>query len=282
MLATPTVLAVLVMAIYPLALIIPLAFSESSLGMPFQDWVGTENLRASLSSSLVRGSLARSTVFAVVTTAACLVIGTAVALLMATSRRDSRLLRTLLLLPLLTPPIAVGVAWRLLLNAGGPVNTVIQQLGLADGSISFLGTSPWAFPAIMVADIWQWTPLVILLVFAALMGMPDSVREASQVDGASWWQELRYVTLPLILPALAAVAMLKMILAFRLFDLVFIVTRGGPGFDTTTSTYAIFRTALESFDIGSAAAQTLIFVVFVVLITLPFVLLKSWAEDRTG
>lgn len=278
--AMPTVLAVLVMAVYPFVFVIALATSKSSLGRPFQEWVGLQNLAAAVESTVVRDSLTRSIVFTLVTTVACVGIGTAVALLLQAKGQESRVLRALILLPMLTAPIAAGVMWRLLLNSRGPVNGALDGTGLVEGGISFLAESPWAFLSLMVADVWQWTPLVIILVFADLKNLPESLHEAGSLDGANPWQRLRHLTLPMILPGLVAAALLKVILGFRLFDLVFIVTRGGPGYDTTTSTFLIYRTALESFDVGAAAAQTLLFVVVVVLLTLPIVKLRTWSERR--
>lgn len=280
--AAPTLFAVLVIAVYPLVFIIILAFSESSMGRPFQEYVGVENLRTALQDRTVLFALARSIVFTFVTTVGAVAVGTGVAVLLHSARRRSRLIRTIVLLPMLTAPIAAGVMWRLLLNPSGPVNDILMGLGVRSEPIAFLGSSPWAFVSIMVADVWQWTPLVILLIFAELSTIPRSIHEAGSLDGASSWQRFLYLTLPMIMPGLLAATLLKIILGFRLFDLVYIVTRGGPGLDTTTSTYLIYRTALESFDIGSAAAQTLVFIVAVIIITLPVIALRARAERKIG
>jgi multiple sugar transport system permease protein len=279
-LTAPTVLAVGLIAVYPLVFVIALAASKSSLGVPFQEWVGLDGIADALRDPVVLASLARSIWFTVLTTVGCVVVGTAVAMLMHAKRRDNRALRALILLPMLTAPIAAGVMWRLMLNSSGPVNEILLGLGLIDDPISFLGESPWAFVSLVVADVWQWSPLVIILVYAELKNIPESVNEAGSLDGVTLWQRLKYLTLPMVLPGIVAAALLKVILGFRLFDLVFIVTRGGPGFDTTTSTYHVYRTALESFDIGSAGAQTVIFVIVVVLLTLPVVALRSRAQRR--
>lgn len=279
-LAAPTVLSVLVFAVYPLVYLVLLALSESNLGQPFRAWVGMQNITDALGDALVRDSLVHGAVFAVATTVLSVLLGVAIALLLDSSVRDGRVLRTLLLLPLMTPPITVAVAWRLLFEPSGPLNGVLEGIGIASEPVAFLATSPWAMGALIVADVWQWTPLVVLLVFAALRGVPEDVYEAARVDGASGREILTAITLPMVLPAIVAVGLLKLILSFKLFDLVYMLTAGGPGFDTTTSAYDIYRTALESFDIGSAAAKTLIFVVFVSLVVMPVVKLRDWTERR--
>ena len=181
----------------------------------------------------------------------------------------------------MTPPVMAAVVWRLLLApVGGFVNAALLNLGFINEPVSFLGESPWAFLSIMVADTWQWTPFVVLLAYAALQTVPGEVHEAAQVDGASRWQAFRAITLPMILPALVAIEVLRLVVAFKLFDLVYVLTAGGPGFDTTTATFGIWRTALEEFDTGYGAAQTVAFGLLVSLVILPFTKLRDRVGER--
>ena len=192
------------------------------------------------------------------------------------SRRGGNVFRTLILLPLMTPPIMVATSWKLIFHpTGGLLNGVLQSLGLTDRPISFLGSSRWAFPAIAVADFWQWTPFVILLAYASLQTLPSEVQEAALVDGASGVRAFVSVTLPLLGPALAAIFLLRVILAFKVFDLVYSLTFGGPGFDTNIGTFQIFRMAFRQFDVGYAAAQTIVFGLLVGVVTLPIVIARN-------
>lgn len=281
LLVGPLVLALLVFAVYPAVYLLALSFSESILGQPFRAWVGLENFVEAAGDSVFLSSLGRSVLFAVPVSLLQMAFGVAVAVLLDASVRRGDLIRALILLPLMTPPVMAAVVWRLLLApVGGFVNAALLNLGIVNEPVSFLGTSPWAFLSIMVADTWQWTPFVVLLAYAALQTVPGEVHEAAQVDGASRWQAFRSITLPMILPALVAIGVLRLVIAFKLFDLVYVLTAGGPGFDTTTATFGIWRTALEEFDTGYGAAQTVAFGLLVSLVILPFTKLRDRVEKR--
>ncbi|MGH2532766.1 MAG: carbohydrate ABC transporter permease [Thermomicrobiales bacterium] len=281
LLVAPMIVGLLAFAVYPLIYLLVLSASRSLLGRTFQEWVGLINYRAALRDDVFIGSLIRSVGFAVPVSVLEVAAGLAIALLLRRSVRGGHVIRTLLLLPLMTPPIMVAVAWRLMLAPiGGLVNNTLRALGVTDEPISFLGSSTWAFPAVGVADAWQWTPFVILLAFAALQALPEDIYEAALIDGASPGRIFWTITLPLLMPALAAVLLIRMITALKLFDLVYILTAGGPGFDTTVATFQIYRVALQQFDVGYAAAQTILFGVVVGLVTLPLVLLRDWTVTR--
>ncbi|MEU1784998.1 sugar ABC transporter permease [Streptomyces sparsogenes] len=265
-LAAPSVAFLAVFAAYPLVYVIGLACTDSTLARPLQRWTGFDNFRTALESQSFTGSLWRSVLFAVLAAAVQLVLGTALALLLRARARRPGLLGTLLLLPLVTPPVMVGVAWKLLLApVGGALNGALHAVGLPGANP--LGSSTGAFVTLVVIDSWQWTPFVMLLVYAALLGVPDDLREAAALDGAGRWRTLHSIVLPYIEPTLLSVLLLKLVIGFKVFDIVYVVTAGGPGFSTTTSTYDIQRTALQEFDVGGAAAATVLFSLLIGLVT---------------
>jgi multiple sugar transport system permease protein len=283
LLVAPLVVALLAFAIYPLLYLIVLSGSKSLLGKPFQEWVEFTNFQTAFADQAFIWSLVRSVGFAIPVTIVEVVLGLGIAVLLQQSVRGGHLIRTLLLLPLMTPPVMVAVAWKLILSpVGGLLNSVLFKLGLATKPVSVLGSSTWAFPSVALADAWQWTPFITLLIFAALQAQPDDVRQAATIDGASEWQIFRDITLPMLMPALVAVALIRFIMALKLFDLVYALTAGGPGFDTTVASFHIYRVALEKFNVGYAAALTLIFGVVVSLVTLPLVWLRDWSLRRWG
>ncbi|GAA4130288.1 sugar ABC transporter permease [Actinomadura keratinilytica] len=256
--AAPVTLALLVFTAYPLVYLVALALTESTLAQPLREWVGADNFRAALENDVFTGSLWRSAVFAVLAASVQLVAGTALALALHARGRRLGLLGGFLLLPLVTPPVMVGVAWKLLLApVGGALNGALGLAGLAP--VNPLGDERGAFLALVVIDTWQWTPFVALLVYAALLGVPGELREAAVLDGANRLRLLVSVVLPYVRPALLAVLLLRLVGGFKVFDIVYVVTAGGPGAATNTSTYEIQRTALESFKVGTAAAETLLF-----------------------
>ncbi len=281
LLSAPTIGTVIVFTVIPLLYTAALSVSGSTLGQPFRDWVGFSNFAKALDPTNVTiRALWQSVAFAFVTTLCSVVLGLATALILDHFVRQGNIVRTLLLLPLLTPPATVGVAWRLLLDNNGPINQLLADLGIITSHISFLSESPWAFWSVALADVWQWTPLVVLMLFAELRALPREIFEAAAADGASRLQTIWHITLPQITVGIAAVTTLKLILSFRMFDLVYVMTAGGPGFDTYTASYDIYRTALETFDIGLAAAKTLVFVVLVSVVMLPVVKLRDRAVQR--
>ncbi|WP_306120722.1 MULTISPECIES: sugar ABC transporter permease [unclassified Roseitalea] len=282
LMVAPLVVGLVVFAVYPLAYLIVLSFSESSLGRPLTEWVGFDNFAYALSGRF-GDTLWRTVFFAVPLSLIQVALGVLVALLFNSAVRSGSLVRALILLPLMTPPVMVGVAWKLILNpTGGLVNGMLMSLGLTADPVSFLGTSPWAMLSIGLADTWQWTPFVAILAFAALQAIPEDVYEAARLDGATPVQIFVKVILPMLAPALAAIFLLRLIMAFKLFDLVYVLTSGGPGFDTNLSTYMIWETLFRDFDVGAASAQTLLFAITVGVVTLPVTWLHKQAEALNG
>lgn len=278
--ALPLIAGVCIFAYYPFLYLIGLAFTESSLARPFQDWTGFGNFGAALGDPLFVNSIWRSALVAVLSTAAAITLGTCVALLLDKAVRGRDLIRTLILLPLLTPPVTAAIMWQLLLMPqGGWLNAVLMDLSLLSSPVSFLGQPVSAFLAIVLVDVWQWSPFVALMVYAAIQTLPGEVYEAAVIECGSRWQIFRHITLPMLLPALIGIAVLKLIIAFKVFDLVFVMTAGGPGQATTVSSFYIYRVAIQQFDIGLAAAQTLLFVIVVGLATVPFTIAHDKAEE---
>lgn len=264
LLTTPTILSIVVLGAYPLLFVLAAAFTDSTLGRPFQEWVGTANLETILTDADVVASFVRTVVYAVVVAVASVVLGVAIAVALERSTRSGAVVRTLLLLPLITPPVVVGTLWKLVFNPGGGLlSTVLPGISLAP-----LSTTAWALPAIGLADVWQWTPLIVILVYAALLTQDPSVREAASLDGAHGVGLFRNITWPAIAGTVMAALFIRLVVALKVFDLVFVMTSGGPGQASTVTTYLIQQVALKEFDIGRASAITIVFAVIVTAVTL--------------
>jgi multiple sugar transport system permease protein len=269
LLLLPLVFAVLFFAAYPAAYLVLTSISKSTMGRPFISWVGINNFVSALQGDFA-WSLVRTALFAIPTSVVQLVLGVAIAVLLNTKIRFRSLCRTLLLLPLMSPPVMVGVAWKVMLHpTGGFVSRALSQFGWLHAPSSFLGEMPWAILSIAAADTWQWTPFVIILVYAALQTLPLELEEAARIDGASQLKILFQVQLPLLAPALLAIYLLKLILSFKTFDLVYVLTAGGPGVETSLSSYKIWQTLFQDFNLGMGSAQTLLLCLLVTSITLP-------------
>jgi multiple sugar transport system permease protein len=257
-LAVPAAASLLVTAGYPAVAGVALAATDSTLARPLRALAGFDNVVAAAESVAFGGSLVRSVVFAVAATALAVVAGVAGALALHARGGRFGLLGAVLLLPMVTPPVSVGVAWKLLL---APVGGGLTGLWDALGATGFnpLGTGPGAFATLVLVHAWQWAPLVLLLTYAALLGVPDELWEAAALDGAGWWRTLRSVVAPVVAPTVVAATVLQLVIAFKVFDLVAVVTAGGPGVATIVGSFEVFRTAFRgSFEVGTAAAETLV------------------------
>jgi multiple sugar transport system permease protein len=281
----PLVLGLAAFAVYPSIYLLALSFTKSTLGQPFKAWIGLSNYDWLTigGDDIFVPSLVRATLFSFVAASVELVLGVVLALPLLALTRGARLVRSTLLLPLMTPPILVGVAWKLLLAPGGGlVDGKLMAWGLIDAPISFLGSEPWAALSILVADVWQWTPFVAILAYAAFKQIPEDVHEAAMLDGAHRSTIFWRIMLPLAAPFLLAIFLLRLIMAFKTFDILYVLTFGGPGSSTTMAGFQIWRTALRDFDVGTAAAQTVLFAVLVTLVTLPVVWFHRRVEERAA
>ncbi|MFT2749875.1 carbohydrate ABC transporter permease [Clavibacter sp. Sh2036] len=276
----PAALALVVLGGYPLVFIALAALTESSLGRPFQEFVGTATFADVLAEGDTTAALVRGVVHALLVTAVSLVLGVATAVALWRSVHAGAVVRTLLLLPMITPPVVVGVLWKLVFAPnGGLVDVLVTAVVPGGASLSVLSQPVTAFLGVALADVWEWTPLIVLLVFAALIGQDPAVGEAAALDGAHGLRLFRSITLPAIAGTVAAVALIRLVLAFKLFDLVYILTSGGPGQATTVPAYLIWQAALQHFDVGRASVITLLLAVVVTVVTLPVVAITRRLHD---
>jgi multiple sugar transport system permease protein len=275
----PIVIALILTTVYPTIFLIALSLSKSSLGSPFRTFVGVMQFVKVLGDPVFLIAVLRSVVYAFVASTLQLIAGFAIALLFTSLLKGGRLLMSFVLLPLMTPPVMVGVSWKLILApAGGVLNGWLLKAGLIDQPVSFLGSATLAWFSVGIADLWQWTPFIVILCFAALTTLPAGIIEAAMIDGASPWQRLRHVILPTIAAPLSSIFLLKLIIAFKLFDLVYVLTFGGPGFDTTTAGFAIWKLGLQEFDVARAAAETLVYALVLGIVAMPVLKLHAKLE----
>jgi multiple sugar transport system permease protein len=182
--------------------------------------------------------------------------------------------RTAFLLPVLIPGIVIGAIWKLAYNPDfGVLNQLLGLAGLPGRD--WLGEKTLAFASVVAVDVWHWTPFVFLLLLAALESLPQDVYEAARIDGANAWQELRHVTLPLMWPAIAVTAVFRLIVSFKVFDEVYLLTGGGPGTATEVVSFTIYRRFFTEDRVGYGAAISV-----VVLFLLTFVIILSLAALR--
>lgn len=199
-------------------------------------------------------------------------LGLALAVLMNRELRARGLLRAALLVPMMLPPVVAGVVWRLMLNPNfGAVNGTLKWMGVNTEQLTWTASPRLALLSVIAVDVWQWTPFVFLVLLAGLQAIPDEPYEAAALDGASAWQTFRHVTLPLLKPAILIALLLRTMDLLRVFDQIFILTEGGPGFATETVSLYIYRTAFRFGDFGYAAAMSFVLLLVTNVVSLLYI-----------
>ncbi len=269
------VLVLFAIVVYPTVWMFYHAFQNTNMMRLFQeDWefIGWGNFGTVLGSDRFWDSVQHLALY--LTFGACLqvALGTVLALtLYEIVKKDW--LRVLLLiamvLPMMLPPSIVGVLWKFLLTpSNGAVNQALLNLGLIDAHIEWFnaGVSLWT---IVIADVWNWTALPLLIIYSGRVSLPPSVYEAARVDGASGWMVLRRITLPMLKEVIAIAFIVRFMDAFKFVDLVYVMTSGGPAQSSELPAYIAFQRGIREFEIGEAAAYAIvIFAISAVLIIL--------------
>jgi multiple sugar transport system permease protein len=263
-LLAPCILYLVFFAIYPLFYSLRLSFTDLTEAGGTEKWVGLQNYHDLLADPLFWNAAGNSGFFVTVSVAIEIVLGVALALFFNLRLRGSTIVRGLLVLPMLITPIIVGVMWRALLNPEwGLINWAIDGLGFeAPNWLGSTGTAVWA---VVIVEVWQWTPFVFIIVFARLQALPQEVFEAAQVDGAGPFATLRHLTLPLLKPAIIFAAVFRAVDAFRSFDLIYGLSFGGPARATTTLSFLAFQNGFQFQNYGYAAAVSYVMLLILVI-----------------
>lgn len=254
-------LMMLLLTAWPLGRTLWLSFTDAALvGNDITPaWVGADNFIYALTDPDFQAALWRTLYFTLVSVAFEGVIGVLVALLLNQKFHGRNVLRVLVILPWALPTIVNATMWRLNFNPDyGSINALLTQLGVIDHYRSWLGDPASALNAVMLADIWKNYPLITLLTLAALQSIPDDLYEAARLDGASAWRRFRAITLPAILAPLAVALVLRTIDAFKVFDIIYVMTRGGPMDSTKTLSFFVYQESFSYLRAGSGAAYAVL------------------------
>ncbi|HUN42440.1 MAG TPA: sugar ABC transporter permease [Acetobacteraceae bacterium] len=266
---SPALLLMLALGLLPLVNLLTTSFYDVTWTRAAAVWHGVAlaHYAALPADPLFRAGLVNNVVFALAAVGGEMLLGFFLALLCSRIVRGTALYRTIFLLPILTPGIVIGAIWKLMLNYDfGLVNQMVGLLGLAPQD--WLGSPRTALVAVIAVDIWHWTPFCFLLLLAGIESLPQDVYEAVHIDGAGFWQELRYVTLPLLAPAIMVTAAFRVMVAFKVFDEVYLLTGGGPGTATEVLSYTIYQRFFTENRVGYGAAMSVavIFLVSMLLV----------------
>lgn len=276
LLVAPTLLVLLALSIYPLFYAVRVSF-QTGVG-PSARWT-LQNFTRLASDSFFLSALAHTLVYATVALTFEFLLGLGLALLLNREMRGRSLFRATLLVPLMLPPVVVGVVWRLMFNPNfGAINGTLKGFGLNTESLVWTASPKLALASVIAVDVWQWTPFVFLILLAGLQAIPQEPYEAALIDGSSAWQTFRHITLPLLKPAILIALLLRTMDLLRVFDQIFILTEGGPGFATETISLYIYRAAFRFGNFGYAAAMSFVLLLLTNIISLVYIRLLQRQE----
>ncbi|MEM8978301.1 MAG: sugar ABC transporter permease [Pseudomonadota bacterium] len=277
----PAVVIMVIALLYPLGYMIWGSFRDwnPSQTIGEAEFVGLKNYVTLFYDPAFRESLSVTLTFAFWVVLAEMVIGVGLALLLDRNIRGMSVLRTLFILPMMIAPVVVGLMWRYMYHPTvGTFNRTLESLGLP--KVDWLGQN--ALTSVIIADIWQWTPFIFILALAALQSLPRSALEAARIDGATQWQQIIHIKLPLMMPVLIVTGLLRLIDAFKVLEVILVMTEGGPGLSTEIVALRISRTATEFRELGVAAAMSNYLLMLLLLLTVTMFAITRIQEARAA
>ncbi len=254
--------------VFPLIYTLVLSLQQYNLTNPtLRGFVGLKNYWEMIINKRFWMALGRSLYYTFFSVGLSFIIGFITALIL--SKKEiigNNIFRSIFLIPMIIAPMVIGSTFRYLLNPSfGIVNYLLQLIGLP--KLAFLGNSSLALNSLIMVDIWQWTPFMILVLLAGFESLPKEPFEAAQIDGANFWQELVYITIPLLKPIISIAVLIRTMDAFRAFDKIFMMTSGGPGSSTETLSFYVYKVGFQYFKMGDAAAMGIFMLYFVVFLS---------------
>lgn len=266
----PAATVLLLMLVFPFAYTGYLSLFEWFAAGPPPRFAGLDNYVALLGDARFLNALARTLVFTALAVTLEVVLGVALALMFARPFIGRGPARTIFLLPMVATPVAISLVWLLMFDpASGVLNYLLKLVGLPPSL--WVNDSFWALPALVLVDVWQWTPIVMLMVLGGLTALPTEPFEAARIDGASYFQTFRYLTLPMLRPYIVVAALFRGIDALKTFDSIYVITRGGPNFASETLNLYIYATAFDYLHFGSSSAMLVVFFLIVLALSVALI-----------
>ena len=265
---TPTLIVLLVMTAYPLIFTFVYSFTDYNYlkGTENASFVLFDNYVSLFKNGYFQQAVWNTIKFTILAVELEMALGLLIAVFVNSLKRGQKIMRTLLLLPYLLPAVTVALSWRMMLSANyGIINQFLKGLGLP--VFNWFMDTKTAFGTILLIDVWQNVPFVFLLLYASLQSVSENQYEAARIDGAGFFQQFWYITLPNIKGSLALCALLRTIDTFRLFEKVNVLTGGGPAGTTSTITQFLYNYGIKSLDFGFGSAGAIVMTVLVLILS---------------
>ncbi len=266
LLVAPAVLLILALSVYPLLFSVWVAFVNYDFQIPGHAFIGLKNFRQVAVDPVARWSLLLTVALSTANVTIEFLLGLALALTMVKNFRGRGLVMSIIIVPLFISPVIVGQAWTLLLQRPfGPTNYLLSLVAGHEVTIGWLTESPWLYFALIIADVWQWTPFMFVILLAGLTSIPPNLYEAAELDGVGGWPVFWWITLPYLGPMIMLAITFRLLDAVKLFDTIFIMTGGGPGTNSYTASFYLYTLGFTQFHLSQATAGSWIFLFITVI-----------------
>jgi multiple sugar transport system permease protein len=281
LMVAPAALLILALSVYPLLFSLWVVFVNYDFQIPGHDFVGLQNFAQIIGDPLAWSSLGLTLALTVTVVVIEFVLGLALALAMVRTFRGRGIVMSILIIPLFISPVIVGQSWALFLQRPfGPADFLLSELLGRPVAVSWVGEVPWVYIAIVLADVWQWTPFMFVILLAGLAAIPPHLYEAAELDGVRPLQTFLYVTLPQLAPIMLLAVTLRLLDAVKLFDVIFMLTGGGPGTATYTTSFYLYQIGFQQFHLSIATAGSWMFLIL--LSAVIFVLVRRLLRVETA
>ncbi|MGL4649053.1 MAG: carbohydrate ABC transporter permease [Caldilineaceae bacterium] len=282
LLAAPAFLILLAVYIYPLMYSAYMSLHDFYLARPKAfAFVGLENYISLVQDPEFLRALRNTLVYAGVAVPLEFLFGLILALALANITAGRGVVRMLLMLPMMLAPIVMGLMWKFMYNDQfGIINWAIKALGISDRPPLWLADPDLALFSIIIVDVWATTPMIIILLLAGILSIPTELYEAADIDGATFWDRFRRITLPLLQPVILVALLLRGMDAFRVFDVVYVMTKGGPAMRSDVLSFFAYRTAFTELSIGRASAVA--WIMTAILLFFAVILIRALRRQGAG
>ena len=275
----PSAVLLSILVLYPFSQVIFLGFYEKDTLLPDKTWVGLDNYRAFFQYPDLANAFRNTVYWTVGSVALEMLVGMVTALVLHQSLKFRTIARGIVLFPYLLPTIVAVLVWKFMLSSQvGIISSTIRQLGIGEAPLSILARPETAMLGVILVGTWKFFPFVVIALLGILQSVPSDRYEAARCDGAGWWQEFRYITIPAILPVIMLTVLLRTIWTWDKFDIIYQLTGGGPLQATTTMSIYVYYEMFQQFNQGRAAAVAMVMFLIMLTMTLVYTALYDRAE----
>jgi len=262
----PAVMVLLALTIYPFIANVYYSLLRYDLIRQSRPFIGLNNYIEHITNPEFLQAAVRTLYYVMLAVGCELLLGLFIAHLLSRILWGALFFRIILVLPIAATPVAVGLIWRLMYNpTGGLANHLLESIGLS--GLKWTASQSLVIPSLVLVDVWQWTPFVVLILLAGILALPEEPFEAAKIDGASGFQSFWHLELPMLRPMIFIAVVFRFIDSLKTFDIIWVMTGGGPGYSSTTLNILAFRTGFEFLHMGSAAAIAVLMLILAIGVT---------------